>query len=173
MRTLTCTQKPAMGGLGAWFPRKIWCCEMPKTSLFSLLIFAYSWHGNRIHFMSARMSTSVHLQFQAPGTAWRSDARKPVRICLVYSIPSNAVQELTTTFKICSFSDFHSSFLRPDHDVRADMDLYRRYIGFSPVRKGSAMLSQSKHWSGGRRVCQTCSAAPVILPGYHTSRSVS
>ena len=46
--------------------------------------------------------------------------------------------------------------------IRADMDLYRRYAGFSPVSKGSAMLSQSKHWSGGCRVCWTCSAAPEL-----------
>ena len=38
----------------------------------------------------------------------------------------------------------------------------RRYVGFSPASKESAMLSQSKHWSGSRRVCQTCSASPVV-----------
>ena len=37
-----------------------------------------------------------------------------------------------------------------------------RYAGFSPAGKGSAMLSQSKHWSGGCRVCRTCSAAPEV-----------
>ena len=47
-------------------------------------------------------------------------------------------------------------------DVRAGMDLYRQYAGFSPASKGSAILSQSKHWSGGRWVCRTCSAAPAI-----------
>ena len=35
-------------------------------------------------------------------------------------------------------------------------------MDFSPASKGSVMLSQSNHWSGGRRVSQTCSAAPVI-----------
>ena len=40
-----------------------------------------------------------------------------------------------------------------------------RYMGFSPASKGSAMLSQSKHWSGGCWVCRTCSAAPVIWYG--------
>ena len=33
---------------------------------------------------------------------------------------------------------------------------------FSPANKGSAMLSQWTHWSGGRQVCLTCSAASVI-----------
>ena len=47
-----------------------------------------------------------------------------------------------------------------DRDVCASMDLYRRYAGFLPASKGSAMLSQSKHWFGGCRVCRTCSAAP-------------
>ena len=45
--------------------------------------------------------------------------------------------------------------------VRAWIDLYRQYADFLPASKGLAMLSQSKHWSGGCRVCQTCSAAPV------------
>ena len=45
--------------------------------------------------------------------------------------------------------------------VRAGMDLYRRYAGFLPASKGSAMLSQSNNRSGGRRVCWTCSSAPV------------
>ena len=31
--------------------------------------------------------------------------------------------------------------------------------GFSPASKGLAMLSQSKHWSGGHGVCRTYSAA--------------
>ena len=35
------------------------------------------------------------------------------------------------------------------------MDLYRQYPGFSPASKGSAILSQSKHWSNGRRVSWT------------------
>ena len=103
--------------------------------------------------------------------------------CLVFSLIiftlSNADREcVATTLKICSFSDIHSS---PDRDVRAGKDLYctdpcphrslpartsrsmstvyRRYAGFSPASKGSAMLSQSKQWSGGCRVCRTCSAA--------------
>ena len=44
----------------------------------------------------------------------------------------------------------------------AGMDLYKRYVGFSPASKGSVMPSQSKHWSGSCRVCLTCSAAPVV-----------
>ena len=46
--------------------------------------------------------------------------------------------------------------------VRAGMDLYRRYAGFLPASKGSAMLSQSKYCSGSCQVCQTCPAAPVV-----------
>ena len=34
--------------------------------------------------------------------------------------------------------------------------------GFSPASKGSAMLSQSKNWSGGNQVCRICSTAPVV-----------
>ena len=111
--------------------------------------------------------------------------------CLVFCIPSNDGREcVATAFKISSFSGLRSSLLRPvsqgiwhsrkygipvqfflgkirfpmtpDRDVRAGMDLYRRYAGFSPASKRSVMLSQSKHWSGGRRVCRTCSAAPVV-----------
>ena len=40
------------------------------------------------------------------------------------------------------------------------MDLYRWYADFSPASKGSVMLSQSKHWSGGHCACWTCSTAP-------------
>ena len=78
-------------------------------------------------------------------------------------IPSNAGRECA--LEICSFSGLRNSFLRPDRDVRAGMDLYRRYGGFSPASKGPAMLSQSKHWSGSRRICRTCSAAPVNTRG--------
>ena len=41
-------------------------------------------------------------------------------------------------------------------------DLYRWYVGFSTASKGLVMLSQSKHWSSGCRVCRACSASPVI-----------
>ena len=54
----------------------------------------------------------------------------------------------------------HLSFASGPY-VRVGMDLYTRYAGFSPASKGSAMLSQSNHRSGGRRVCWTCSSVPV------------
>ena len=78
--------------------------------------------------------------------------------CLVFSlIVFQATPTMATTLKICSFSGINCS---PDCDVRAGKDLYRRYAGFLPASKGSvAMLSQSKHWSSGCRVCRTCSAA--------------
>ena len=47
----------------------------------------------------------------------------------------------------------------PARTSRSMSTVYRRYTGFSPASKGLAMLSQSKHWSGGCRVCRTCSAA--------------
>jgi len=47
----------------------------------------------------------------------------------------------------------------PDRDIHVGMDRYRWYAGFSPACKGSAMLSQSNHWS---KVCRTCSAAPDV-----------
>ena len=50
---------------------------------------------------------------------------------------------MATALKICSFTGLPSSLLRPDRDVRAGMDLYRRYADFSPASKGSAMLPQS------------------------------
>ena len=64
---------------------------------------------------------------------------------------------------MCSFSHLSSSLLRPDRDVCVGMDLYRWYEDFSPKSKGSVILSQSKHWSGVHWVCQTCSAAPVLV----------
>ena len=45
--------------------------------------------------------------------------------------------------------------------------VYRRYAGFLPASKGSAMLSQSKHWSGSHQVFRTCFAAPDAAPDYH------
>ena len=38
---------------------------------------------------------------------------------------------------------------------------HRLLAGFSPASKRSAILSKSKHWSGGCRVCRTCSAVPA------------
>ena len=48
--------------------------------------------------------------------------------------------------------------------VRAGMDLFGRHAGFSHASKASALLSesQSKLWSGGRLVCQTCFATTVV-----------
>ena len=44
---------------------------------------------------------------------------------------------------------------------RAGLDLYRRYAGFSPASQESAMVSQSKHWSGSDRP-----APPPLLESY-------
>ena len=66
---------------------------------------------------------------------------------------------MAITLKICSFSGLRSSL---DRGISASMDLYRRYVGFLPAGKRSAMLSQSKHWSSSCQVCRTCSAALVL-----------
>ena len=42
------------------------------------------------------------------------------------------------------------------------MHLFRRYAGFSPASEGSAILSQSKHWSGGRRVSRCHSGSDPL-----------
>ena len=61
---------------------------------------------------------------------------------------------------ICSFSGLRSSLLRPDcYSTFVLAWICTDDTGFSPASKGSSMLSQSKHWSDGRRVCRTCSAA--------------
>ena len=62
----------------------------------------------------------------------------------------------------CLFSGLRSSLLRSERKVCAGTNLYRRYVCFSPTSEGSATLSQSKHWSGDRRVCRTCSAGPAM-----------
>ena len=64
--------------------------------------------------------------------------------------------------KICLFSGLRSSLLRPHHDVRAGMDLYKRYTGFSPASKGLAMLSQSNIGPAVAR-----SAGPASPPLLH------
>ena len=56
-----------------------------------------------------------------------------------------------TALKICSFSGLRSSLLRPER---------ARSCGLLTYKQWSAMLSQSKHWSGSHRVGRTCSAAP-------------
>ena len=113
----------------------------PKTSplIFALVPAWGFWFTSRL----ARMGISVHRRFVFQAT------------------PAENVHT-----KYGSFSGLRSSFLRPDRDVRAGMDLYIRYGGFSPASKGPAMLSQPKHWSGSRRICRTCSAAPVNTRGY-------
>jgi len=79
-----------------------------------------------------------------------------------YRKKKNAGRECVATalkLVIYSFSSAPQLSFTSGPYVRAGMDLYRRYAGLSPASKGSAKLPQSKHWSGGRRVC---SAAPVI-----------
>ena len=62
----------------------------------------------------------------------------------------------------CLFSGLRSSILRSDREVRAGTNLCKRYACLSPTSEGSSTSSQSKHWSGDRRVCRTCSAGPEV-----------
>ena len=47
---------------------------------------------------------------------------------------------------VCSFSGLHQTM------TFVQLDLYRWYAGFLPACNGSAMLSQSKHWSSSHQV---------------------
>ena len=119
---LACMQKL---GLGACSPMKILCCETaseaifgPKTPLRIFALVLESWLGNRIliHFISGRMTISVHWQFQAPrepherATHAHSLASQLVLLC-------NASREcVATALKLMICSSQVSTALHSGHD---------------------------------------------------------
>ena len=107
---------------------------------------------------SSRIEVSVHQWFQHP---WRSDARKLVWILLIIIFQATSAENVWPQHSKPARSQV-SAVLFYTHDVCVGMDrsVQDLYVGFSPASKGLTMLSQSKHWSGGCRVCRTCSTTP-------------
>ena len=109
------------------------------------------------------MEISVHWQFQAPGKLHEGATRASwSEFCLVFSfivfqsMPADNVwppcsksarsQVSATLFYIRTIT-FVQAWICTD-DMRAS-------------RLQAALLPQSKHWSDGRLICQTCSATPA------------
>ena len=72
-----------------------------------------------------------------------------LEFCIVFSHIIFQAMPVENVWPPCSKSacaQVSTALLRPDHYICVGMDLYRRYLDFSPTSKGSAMLSQSKHW---------------------------
>ena len=124
------------------------------------------WHARiLIFFMSPRIGPSASPVSGAPGEPHEGVAhasRSELCFALVWMLAKNVT--VATALKICSFAGLSISvcYVRSDSEVRAGMDLCRQYTCFLPASKGSATPSQSKHWSGGCRVCRTCSAVSAI-----------
>ena len=141
-----------------------------KTPCTTSLCFS-AWHARiLIRLMSPRIEISVHQHqwFQAhPGNQGAMHtSQSELCLTLVWMLAKNVM--VATVLKICSFTGLSpSSYVWLDREVCAGTDLYRPYACFSPASKGSATPSQSKHWSGGCRVCRTCSATPVIGTTLH------
>ena len=122
-----------------------------------------------IRFTTTRMEISVHGHRPAvSGTPGEPDEEATHEtqsmFCFAFSldlISSSARQECVATELLVLRSLQLSFTLGPE--VRAGTNLCRRYACFSPTIEGSATSSQSKHWSGDRRVCRTCSAGPAFL----------
>ena len=104
--------------------------------------------------------------FQAPGEPHEGATHASCpQFCLVFSLiamPAENVWPPHSKSACSQLSPPKLSFTSRPGDVCVGMDLYRRYVGFSPASKELGMLSQSKHWSSGHWVCRTCSAAPDI-----------
>ena len=79
----------------------------------------------------------------------------------------------TLKLMICSFSGLRSSLLCPDcYSTFVRAWICTDDTGFLPASKRSSMLSQSKHWSDGRRICWTCSTSlelPRKVSDYNTT----
>ena len=101
--------------------------------------------------MSARMEISIP---RPPGNRVKSDPPSQLEFC-----HRNVGRELMCGHhaQVCSFSSLRSSLLR------LDRTFVRPWICTDDTQASrlQAMLSQSNHRSGGRRVCWTCSSAPV------------
>ena len=114
--------------------------------------------------MHRNQCPSVSVVSGAPGEPHKGEAhasRSELCFALVWMLAKNVT--MATTLIICSFTGLRISvcYVRSDSEVCAGTDLCRQYGCFSPASKGSAIPSQSKHWSGSRRVCRTCSTAPA------------
>ena len=140
-----------------WLLRLFWG---PKHHYYLLLL---CWHGNKIliHFTFACMEVSIHRRFQSPGEP-REGATHPSRseFCLLFSLIVFRATPVENVWPPRSKSVLSqvSAALWPVAFVRAWI-CTDDGAGFLPAGKGSA---QSKHWSGGCRVCRTCSAAPGV-----------
>ena len=110
------------------------------------------------------MEISVHQRFQVPGEPREraTHASRSVSLILFQSTPAENVWSPCSNLWSAHSQVSAALSFTPGPYVHAGMDLYRWYIGFLPASNGSTILSQSKYWSGGRQVCQTCSTAPVV-----------
>ena len=160
-----CVSTQLLGGSGGMLPRnfffEIWCSEMASGAILDLKhhlkSWFYSWHGNRnlIWFASTSMQIlcSVVLGMHTKASQGFCFASR------LDPIKCNAGHEcVASALTICLFSGLHSSLLRSDHEVRVGTNLWWWCACILPTSEGSATPSQPKHWSGGRWVCQTCSA---------------
>ena len=125
-----------------------------------------SWHDNRIRFTTTCMKIGVHRHWRFQVHPWNRAKKQCTKASQYFVtldlIPSNSRQEcVATALSIWLFSGLHSSLLCLDRKVRGGTNLCWQYACFSPASEGLATSSQSKHWSGDCRVCQTCSACPV------------
>ena len=128
-----------------------------------------------IHFTSARMEIEVSIGGFNPPWERHKGATHASRLkfCLVFSLiviqatpaenvwpprSKSARSQVSAALFYVQTATFVLAWICTD-DTQASR---RLLAGFSPASKRSAILSQSKHWSGGRRVCRTCSAAPAF-----------
>ena len=159
-------------------PRKLTKC----TELFSLYgrlrsgyktLHCWNSHTNDTHGLIIMENLSIG-SF-SPSWEWHEGAThtSQLEFCLVFSLiviqatpaenlwpprSKSAHSQVSAAFFYVWTMTFVLAWICMD-DTQASRQLL---ASFSPASKRSAILSQSRHWSGGRRVCQTCSAAPDI-----------
>ena len=97
-------------------------------------------HGNWCPSASAGSGTAEELCEEA-------SHESQSKVCFVFGlnpVPSNTGQDcVTTALKICSFSDLRCSLLRPNHEVRAGMDLCRPYACFLPASQSDTISDKT------------------------------
>ena len=169
------TQNQATGVWGHVPPGKffeIGCSEMASEAFFG---------ASKHHLKSLLQSWQGKQKFDLlhPGNRMKKRRTKPSQCFASHlvQILFQAAPVKNVWLPSCLFSGLCNSLLRSDLEVqgvraqicvgiddrvRMDHLSCRRCVCFSPSSEGSATSSQSKHWSGDRRVCQTCSAGPVV-----------